>query len=234
MKGIAGLVVLLATIVCVPASPAEAILVDFASTDATVEFNIGTNSMTITLTNTGTVSAIEDTLTGVVFTFSATPPGETLTGASAAGTASCTGAGASTSCSTDTTPVSESGSSPFGWTLAVSGSTDSLQAGAGSFKPKGIVNSSIVASGKDGLGNSQHLPYLLGPVTFTKTFSTPASESLTVTAVTFDFGTKPDTQTGLETIPLTPVPEPSTMFLGGTGLILFVYVARKRIFRRRA
>src|SRR5712692_10093942 len=122
MKGIVGLVTLLAAILFVSGAPAEAIIVDFASTD------------------------IAHTLTGIVFTFSTTPPTETLTGASAAGTASCTGDGDSTSCSTNTTPVSASGSSPFGWTLVTSASTDTLQAGAGSFKPNGIVNSSIVAS----------------------------------------------------------------------------------------
>jgi hypothetical protein len=225
-----GLVVLLAAIVCMCGTPVEATIVDFTSADAAVEFNIGTNSMTIKLTNTGTVSAIDNTLTGVVFTFSATPPSETLTGAGAAGTATCTGNGSSTSCSANATPVSASGSSPFGWTLTVSGSTDTLQAGAGSFKPDGIVNSTIVASGKDGLGDAQHNPYLLGPVTFTKTFGTTAPANLTVTAVTFDFGTTPAT----ETAQLDPVPEASTMFLGGTGLILFGFVARKSIFRRSA
>jgi hypothetical protein len=201
------------------------------SADAAVEFNIGTNSMTIRLTNTGTVSAIANTLTGVVFTFSVTPPPETLTGASAAGTATCTGMGSSTSCSTNATPVSASGIPPFfGWTLAVSGSTDALQAGGGSFKPDGIVNSTIVASGKDGLGNAQHNPYLLGPVTFTKTFGTPAPANLTVTAVTFDFGTDPAT----ETAHFAPAPEASTMFLGGTGVILLGYAARKRFLPRSA
>jgi hypothetical protein len=230
MKGFVGLVVLLVAIVGVSGTPAEATIVDFASADASVEFNIGTSSMTIKLTNTGTVAALGDVLTGVVFTFSATPPAETLTGASAAGTASCTGSGNSTTCSTNSTAVSASGSSPFGWTLSTSAATDSLLAGAGSFKPNGIVNGTIV-SGKDGLGESGHNPFLLGPATFTKNFTTSAPANLTVTAVTFDFGTGPDkTETGL----LTPVPEPGTMFLGGTGLILFGYAARRRFLRRSA
>jgi hypothetical protein len=216
---------MLAAVVCLTTSPAWATFIEYQSTNGDVQFNIGTNSMTITLTNIGTVTDIAHTLTGVIFTFSATPPAETLTGASAAGTATCTGTGASTTCTSNTTPVSAPGATPFGWTLSTSAATDTLQAGAGSFKPDGIVNGTIDANGKDGLGNAQHNPYLNGPVTFTKTFATAADANLTVTAVTFDFGTTPDTETGHV------VPEPSSIFLGGTVLLLLGYAARKRLFR---
>ena len=193
----------------------EATIIDFTSANATAHFDINNTlgTMMITLTNTGHVAAIGNTLTGIVFTFSVVPPALALTGANAAGTASCTGTGNSTSCTTSAVPVAAVGASPFGWTDAVSGTTDSLQAGAGSFKPDGIVNSTIVAEGKDGLGQSGHNPYLLGPVTFLKTFTANSTFDLGPT-VTFDFGTGPTTENGT-----TAVPEPASLFLLGSALV---------------
>jgi len=228
------IVLALIAIVGLSVSPAAATIVEFSSTNGDVVFNIGTMSMTIQLTNIGDVTAIGNTLTGVVFTFSATPPAETLTAGTAPnGTVTCTGSGNSKQ---DPVVCAKNNNGPFSvpingalnaWTLSANLSTDTLQAGGGSFKPYGIVNDSILTDGADGLGNSTHNPYLLGPVTFTKTFATAAPVDLTVTDVTFNFGTSGATEhAGL-------VPEPTTILLSGTALILLGYGARKRLFRGR-
>jgi hypothetical protein len=148
----------------------------------TATFDISGTGMTITLENTGPIASIAQVLDGLGFTLTG-GTGLALTNVSAKGFETCTGNGNSTTCS-----PSGTGTSPYGWTL---GDSYLLAAGAGSYKPYGIVNTGI--TGADGLGNSQHIPYLIGPVTFDFSFTTAPTG---VTAATFYWGTKPETTHG--------------------------------------
>ena len=152
--------------------------------------------MTITLSNTGPVASVAQVLDGFGFTLTG-GSGLALTSVSANGFETCTGSGPSMTCGSTGT-----GTSPYGWTLS-----DSylLAAGAGSFKPYGIVNTDIVAA--DGLGDSPHNPYLIGPVTFDFSFTAAPTA---VNSATFYWGTRPETTGG--TVPDGGV---TVMLLGG-------------------
>ncbi len=131
--------------------------------------SIGSN-LTIQLENTTAgVAAIAQVLDGLSFSL----PGSSLTLASVsfgsqtgAGLEFCSGTSHSVTCTDSGTAVS----SPYGWTL----SGGLLAAGAGSFKPYGIINESVdsapCTTNCDGIGNAQHNPYLIDPIfTFTGT-----------------------------------------------------------------
>src|SRR5215831_998174 len=86
----ASLILAMACGLLLHSGPAQAIT--FGTADATADFNISGNTLTITLTNlVNPINEIVDVLTGIVFTFSTAPTGLSLTGAQAGGTATCSG-----------------------------------------------------------------------------------------------------------------------------------------------
>ena len=130
-----------------------------------VTFNFTSlTSLSITLQNTAGPSqlgGISSVLDGLTFSLSGAPTGITLTGAQAFGTVDATNGLAFNSPSRG---ITQTGSTPFGWSMQSQGGTLQLFAGNGSFKPYGIVNSNITVN--DGIDNAEHNPYINGPVTF--------------------------------------------------------------------
>ncbi|MFI5394524.1 MAG: PEP-CTERM sorting domain-containing protein [Candidatus Binatia bacterium] len=111
-----------------------------------------------------------------------------------------------------------------------------LESGLGNFNINGkIITLEAIGGGKptelilpaDGGGgypssnssiNQNFSPFVDGPATFTLNLSGVTSQT-TITAVTFSFGTSPDTfLTGVPGLLPPPAPEPGTLFLLGSGL----------------
>lgn len=190
------------------------------------------NTLTITLTNTSDVTANGQVLTNFEFDI-IDGVTYTLDSVSASGTASCTGTGASTTCTQDS-PSKESGLDQWGILADFGGST---VLGAGfkngntfDYSPFGIVNTSILTDGHDGLSTKQ--PFLLGPVTFSIT----TNQTLTLadlTNIQFSFGTVPSltpvTSTGGPfTSGQMPEPSSSALALLGVGMIGVTFMMRRR------
>jgi len=224
-------------------SPASAdIIYSIYSTDAniggdpvsgTASFHLDGHTLAVTLENTTPdISKIIQLLDGIRFTLSG-GSGVTLTllSVSAQGFYDCadgTTCISETAFDDDHTGISQI--SPYEW-----GFTGSLlSAGNGSFKPAGIVNSSVTALtglGNGGLGNPQHNDFLLGPVLFTVNlgYITPPTG---VSSATFYWGTSGDhtaDDTGVADVQATTVPEPASIALLG-GILLLAGRAIKRRF----
>jgi hypothetical protein len=191
------------------------------SVKGTAKFVIGASQMTLTLTNTTTtVASIAQVLDGLDFTLTG-GSGLSLNNVSATAFEDCS----SGTCTTDGSfedhtppPPDTTLTSPFNWQLS---GAYSLYAGNGSFKPAGIVNSSVTGSG--GIPNAPHNDYLLGPVTFTFDFQAAPTD---VTAATFYWGTEPESTRGTEQI--IPTPEPGALVLLGTAVLSLGLGLRKR------
>lgn len=172
------------------------------------------NNFTITLTNTGDITAISSIFDGISFTKSGTVTGITLNSISTTE--------GQVDCSTGTCVDSNPGTQPVtDWVAANTGSNITLDAGGtGTFKPFGVVNDTIDSACDTahdcmmgGLSNDQHNPYLEGPVVFSLT-TTGETSIPTLSTVVGQFGTTPDN------ITLTPVPAPPI----GHGLPLLLAV----------
>jgi hypothetical protein len=206
---------------------------------ATAIFAWNGNVLDLTLTNdTDSITKIIQELTGIHFTLSGSPSLVDAAG-TAAGTANCIGVAAGVPCTFDNpvggvdvfgTPpdLVPNGSDPKGWDL-LSGPSYALftfGAGAGSWKPYGIVNESIVGTGNSGgSSNPAHNPMLLGPVHFQFTFDGLLAQPM-ISGVDFYWGTGGDHRAGsLCTTPECteggappagggdPIPEPGTLAL---------------------
>lgn len=199
---------------------------DGRAQNASAVFTTTSNSLTIVLTNTGgagQIGGITSVLDGIAFTFSSDPTSIALTGASSAhGTITCTssGCGAPTGSTTDNTTF-------FGWTVGNTLSNPLLAAGAGSYKPDGIVNGNVTNT--DGIKNAEHNPFLDGPVTFNLSLG-GLTGAPSITGVDFYFGTGPDIQTGTNSNLQGPstVPEPGSVVLLATGMLLLAWALRPR------
>jgi hypothetical protein len=218
---------ILASISCVFASP---IIFTASGTagdgrpdnaEATINF-LSLTQMTIMLENTagvGELGGISSVLDGFSFTFPTAPTSVTLENAVTIG-----GSPQEFDCTSGTCVSTSVGSGVYGWGMTVSLTTPLLTAGNGSYKPYGIVNDNIQTT--DGIPNAEHNPYLNGPVTFTLDL-TGLSSIPNITAASFYFGTVPDVQTGVPGTGTSPIPEPTTMLLLGSGLIGLLGLRKK-------
>jgi hypothetical protein len=200
--------------------------------DGEVQFDINTSTKTITvkLTNTdpATIGGISQTLVGVTWAFDNGDAPGTLTlstTATAAGGLDCT---AGTTACKSVTPSGtdflwgiDASSGPGG----VSVTTPNLFAGSGSGKPNGIVTTNIDGS-SDGLSNAQHNPYLVGPVTFSFTYSGTVTS---IDAATLYFGTSGDNQSGGSGTTQSTTPEPASFILLGTILVIAGRFTQKKL-----
>jgi len=117
----------------------------------------------------------------------------------------------------------------------------SLAAGAGSFKPYGIMNNNVTGN-TDGVSNPEHNNWLIGPVVFDITLTGLTSIPTSFSSVIFNFGTSGDTQTGTSSTSTStststsgrgasgeaPEPSSSSLALLGIAMLAVTFLRRQK------
>jgi hypothetical protein len=181
-------------------------------------FTPGTNTITLTLTNTlSDLQSLAQTLSDISFNVTG---GGAVTSPTVSTTANLIGLSDGSTSQTHTTGTTNP------WTLSASGGGYLFTGLNGGDQTRSLILGNIsspstycVPKCPDGLGNANFNPFIDQTATFTLGIMGVTAAS-TISNVVFSFGTQPETLVG--------VPIPAAVWLFGSGLIGLIGIARRR------